>query len=63
MATVAADIGLAVIACWEAITAIAIGRSGRLLRFRSDLGDYRKDRISHMPRSGYEGKQIGDERA
>jgi len=30
MATVAADIGLAVIACWEAITAIAIGRSGRI---------------------------------
>ena len=29
-ATVAADIGLAVIACWEAITAIPNGRSGRI---------------------------------
>ena len=29
-ATVAAEIGLAVIACWEAITAIPSGRSGRI---------------------------------
>lgn len=29
-ATVAAEIGLAVIACWEAITAIPNGRSGRI---------------------------------
>ena len=29
-ATVAAEIGLAVIACWEAMTAIPIGRSGRI---------------------------------
>ena len=30
-ATVAAEIGLAVMACWEAITAIPRGRSGRIL--------------------------------
>ena len=30
-ATVAAEIGLAVIPCWEAITAIPNGRSGRIL--------------------------------
>ena len=29
-ATVAAEIGLAVIACWEAITAMPSGRSGRI---------------------------------
>ena len=30
-ATVAAEIGLAVMACWEAMTAIPNGRSGRIL--------------------------------
>ena len=29
-ATVAAEIGLAVMACWEAITAMPSGRSGRI---------------------------------
>ena len=29
-ATVAAEIGLAVMACWEAMTAIPNGRSGRI---------------------------------
>lgn len=57
-ATVAAEIGLAVIACWEAMTAIPKGRSGRILVSVATLCDYRQYGISHVTCSGDERKNV-----
>ena len=59
-AAVAADTGLAVIACCEAIVATAIGRSGRMPLLMRRLVDHRQQRVEDVPGAREEREHVRD---
>ena len=59
-ATVAAEMGLAVMACCEAMTAIPSGRSGLIL---VSVATSAMNRVCHVSCTGYESNQVGDDGA